>query len=72
MRSTLRKMCPNVGVISGPCFPAFGLNMETYSVNLRIQSEYRKIRIKNDTFHALVTKLKQAAYYTDYKSKYII
>ena len=39
------------GVSSGPYFPAFGLNMEIYSVNLRIQSEYRKIRTrKNSTF----------------------
>ena len=27
------------GVISGPCFPVFGLNTEIYGVNLRIQSE---------------------------------
>ena len=32
------------GVFSGPFFPVFGLNMEIYSVNLRIQFEYRKIR----------------------------
>ena len=31
------------GVFSGPYFPAFGLNAEIYQVNLRIQSEYRKI-----------------------------
>ena len=31
------------GVISGPYFPVFGLNTEVYSVNLHIQSEYRKI-----------------------------
>ena len=34
------------GVISGPCFPVFGLNTEIYEVNLRIQSKYRKIRTK--------------------------
>ena len=34
------------GVFSGPYFPAFGLNTEIYSVNLRIQSEYRKIRTR--------------------------
>ena len=33
-------------VISGPCFPVFGLNTEIYSVNHRIQSEYRKIRTR--------------------------
>ena len=37
------------GVISGPYFPAFGLNTEIYGVNLRIQSEYRKIRTKNNS-----------------------
>ena len=30
------------GVFSGPYFPVFSLNKEIYSVNLRIQSEYRK------------------------------
>ena len=37
------------GGISGPYFPAFGLNMEIYSVNLRIPSEYRKIRTRNNS-----------------------
>ena len=32
------------GGFSGPCFPVFGLNTEIYSINLRIQSEYREIR----------------------------
>ena len=36
------------GVISGPYFPVFGLNTEFYSVNLRIQSEYRKIQTRNN------------------------
>ena len=36
---------------SGPYFPVFGLNTEIYDVNLRIQSEYRKIRNrKNSVF----------------------
>ena len=34
------------GHFSGPYFPVFGLNTEIYSVNLRIQSECRKIRTK--------------------------
>ena len=39
------------GVFSGPHFPAFVLNMEIYGVNLRIQSEYRKIQSrKNSVF----------------------
>ena len=37
------------GVISGPYFPVFRLNTEIYSVNLRIQSEYRKIRTRNNS-----------------------
>ena len=36
-------------VISGPYFPVFGLNTEIYSINLRIQSEYRKIRTRNNS-----------------------
>ena len=39
----------NYGVISGPYFPVFGLNTEIYFVNLRIQSEYRKIQTRNNS-----------------------
>ena len=35
-------------VISGPFFPAFGLITEICSVNLRIQSKYKKIRTRNN------------------------
>ena len=42
---------------SGPYFPAFGLKMEIYGVNLRIQSECGKIWTRKtpntDTFHAV-------------------
>ena len=45
------------GVFSGPYFHVFGLNVEIYSVNLRIQSEYRNVRTRKtphlDTFHAV-------------------
>ena len=41
------------GVISGPHFPAFGLNLEIYGVNLRIQSECRKIRTRNNFVYIL-------------------
>ena len=37
------------GVIYGPYFPVFGLNTKIYSVNLRIQSEYRKIQARNNS-----------------------
>ena len=37
------------GVISCPYFPVFGLNTEIYFVNSRIQSEYRKIRTRNNS-----------------------
>ena len=46
--NTARKVS-KYGVISGPHFPVFGLNTERYSVSLRIQSEYRNIRLP---FHA--------------------
>ena len=36
------------GFISGPYFPVFQLNTDIYSVNLCIQSEYRKIRNRNN------------------------
>ena len=39
------------GVFSCSYFPVFGLNTEIYGVNLRIQSEYRKIQTrKNSVF----------------------
>ena len=31
---------------SGPCFPAFGLSTERYSVSVRIQSECGRIRTR--------------------------
>ena len=37
------------GVISGPQFPVFGPNTDIYSVNLHIQSEYRKIGTRNNS-----------------------
>ena len=37
------------GVISGPYFPVFGQNTDIYGVNLRIQSEHRKIRTRNNS-----------------------
>ena len=36
------------GVISGPYFPVFELNMEIYFVNLCIHAKYRKIRTRNN------------------------
>ena len=40
---------------SGPYYPAFGLNTETYYVNLRIQSEWRDMQTRKtpntDTFY---------------------
>ena len=48
---------------SGPYFPAFRLNTERYySVSLRIQSEWEKIRTRKtsntDTFHVVDGRLK--------------
>ena len=36
-------------VFSGQYFPVFGLNSEIYGVNLRIQSECRKIRARKNS-----------------------
>ena len=36
------------GVFSGAYFPVFAINTEIYSVNLRAQSEYRKIRTRKN------------------------
>ena len=49
------------GVISGPYFPAFGLNMERYFVSLRVQSECRKIRTRNNSvFWTIFTQYQNA------------
>ena len=44
------------GVTSGPYFPVFGLNTEIYEVNLHIQSEYRKIRTRNNSTFGHVSR----------------
>ena len=36
------------GLFSGPYFLVFGLNTEIFGVSLRIQSEYRKMRTRNN------------------------
>ena len=41
------------GVISGLYIPVLGLSTEIYSVNLRSQSEYRKIRTRNNALRFL-------------------
>ena len=46
--STARKLFEN-GFFSGPYFPAFKLNMEIYFVNLRIQSESRKMQTRKNS-----------------------
>ena len=48
MVSTVWKMS-KYEVISGPYFPVFGLNTGIYGVNLFIQSEYSKIRTRNNS-----------------------
>ena len=53
MHLTAQKVA-KYGVFSGPYFPVFGLN--TYSVNLRIQSEYRKIQARNHSVFGLFSR----------------
>ena len=43
------------GVLSGPCFPVFGLDTEIYW-NLRIQSEYRKIRTRKNSVSGHISR----------------
>ena len=55
---------------SGPCFPAFRLNAERYSVSLRIQPECAKIRTRitpnTDTVKQIRTAVKQIKPSWDY------
>ena len=56
-KMSLREKWPNTEYFSGPHFPTFGLNTEGYSVSLRIQSEWGKMRTRKnsclDTFHVV-------------------
>ena len=38
-----------IRIFSGPFFPEFALNTEIFSVNLPIQSEYRKTRARKNS-----------------------
>ena len=73
-KHTAWKVC-KYRVFSGPYFPIFGLNTEIYSVNLRIQSEYRKIRtgpektLYLDTFHTVI-RLKMLKHLQTLKLKF--
>ena len=49
------------GVIYGSYFPVFKLNTDMYRVNLRIQSEYRKTRTRNNLMWTLFTQCKYYA-----------
>ena len=68
------------GVISDPHFPVFGLNTKIYSANLRIQSEYRKMRTrKNSVFElfshsesALLIGVWRSCFTTDLKFNHVI
>ena len=53
--SALNSFCTILDrVFSGPYFPVFDLNTESYSIKLRTQLEYGKIKIPYlDTFHAV-------------------
>ena len=58
----LREKCPNAE-FSGPYFPAFGLNREIYSVNLRNQSEYKKIRTRKNSAFGYFSHSDRVPYY---------
>ena len=49
--------CVRIRSYSDPYFPAFGLNMERYSVSSRIQSKFGKTKTRvtpnTNTFHAM-------------------
>ena len=51
------------GVFSGPYFPVFGLGMEIYGVNLRIQSKCRKIQIRKNSIFGLFLHIVSENYY---------
>ena len=58
---SLNEKCPNMEFFLVRIFLFFGLNTEIFSVNLHIQSKYKKIRTRKtpclDSFHTLQTEL---------------
>ena len=44
-------LCAKYEVLYGPYFPVFGVNTEIYSINLRIQSKYGKIRTRKNSVY---------------------
>ena len=50
------------GVISGSCFPAFGLDMEIYSINLRIQFKCKKTRARNNSVFGHFSRILRQTY----------
>ena len=68
------------GVNSDPYFPVFGLNTKIYSANLRIQSEYRKIRTRKNSVFGLFSRSESAlligvwrsCFTTDLKCNHVI
>ena len=54
---TLREKCPNTDLFLVCIFLyLFGLNTEIYSVNLHIQSKYRKIQTRKDSAFGLFSR----------------
>ena len=52
------------GVFSGPHFPVFGQNTEIYEVNIRIQSEYRKIQTRKNSIFGHFSRSVRMPYIT--------
>ena len=58
----IRREVSKYGVISDPYFPVFWLNTERYRGSFRIQSDYRKIRTRNNSvfghlfIHIIISK----------------
>ena len=57
MEQVLRQVV-QIRSFSGSYFPLFGLNTEIYSVNLRIQSKYGKIRTRKTLYLDAVDAVK--------------
>ena len=59
---------------SGPYFPAFRLNMETYFISLCIQSKFRKmltlITLNTDTFYAVLVSYVKITKHTNTQGRF--
>ena len=67
---SLREKCPNKEFFSGSYLPVLGLDTEIYSVDIRIQSDYRKIRTRKNSVFGHFSRSVKLHYMLPHAKKY--